>query len=248
MLRTELAELSVSQRDRIAPRSGHPLRTLVDRLGRAMGVPEVELAVSAKEARTRVVVQDEPWIVIPTGMTKQPEPRIVANLARAMARIAFGVPWLEELPALHALALLVAAARHVLPTYAEEDLDAATARLVAQYAPSVSRSLSRRQRKALDELAPRLASPQGRPPPAPDLVAGLLRGELRAVFVVCGDLLLVLDEIASSDPELQKAIGAPGVRALAAVLQHPFAGEVARFALTPEATALRRRLGSTWTG
>jgi tetratricopeptide (TPR) repeat protein len=248
MLRSDLGDLSVSQRDRIAPRSGHPLRTLVDRLARAMGVPEVELAVSPKEARTRVVVQDEPWIVIPAALTKQAEARVVANLARAMARIAFGVPWLEELPAPHALALLVAGARHVLPNYAEDDLDSATARLVAQYAPSVSRSLSRRQRKALEELAPRMASPQGRPPPAPDLVSGLLRGELRAAFVVCGDLLLLLDEIASSDPEMQKAVGAPGPRALAAVLQHPYAGDVARFALTPEATALRRRLGSTWTG
>jgi hypothetical protein len=35
---------------------------------------------------------------------------------------------------------------------------------------------------------------------------------------------------------------------VAAVLDHPFAGDVVRFALTPEATALRRRVGSTWAG
>jgi hypothetical protein len=49
------------------------------------------------------------------------------------------------------------------------------------------------------------------------------------------------------DPALQRATESPGPNALAAVLEHAFAGDVARFALTTEATALRRRLGSTWT-
>ena len=48
------------------------------------------------------------------------------------------------------------------------------------------------------------------------------------------------------DPALHRATASAGPNALAAVLGHPFAGDVARYALTPEATALRRRLGSIW--
>jgi len=54
-------------------------------------------------------------------------------------------------------------------------------------------------------------------------------------------------ELRRSDEPLQRATEVPGLPGLMAVLEHPLAGDLVRFALTPEATALRRRLGSTWT-
>jgi hypothetical protein len=57
----------------------------------------------------------------------------------------------------------------------------------------------------------------------------------------------MIDEMRPLDQTLHRAAETPGPRALSAVLQHPFAGDVVRYALTSEATALRRRLGSTWT-
>jgi hypothetical protein len=62
-----------------------------------------------------------------------------------------------------------------------------------------------------------------------------------------GDLLAVIDDLRAADPALLRATERPGRNALEAVLEHPYAGDLCRFALTPEATALRRRLGSTWT-
>jgi hypothetical protein len=248
VLRTDLGEVGISTRERISPRSGHPLRRLLDRIAQAMGIEEIELAFVPNGSRTRVLSLDEPWIVLPASMAEQPEPAQTAHLARAVARVAFGVPWLEELPATHIQAVLIAAARHAVPSYAADDLDAATAGLVAKYAPGVVRSLTRRQRKALEDLAPRLSSPQARLPVIGDFVDALTRAELRTAFLVGGDLMAVLETMIASDAALRDAFAAPGPRALATVLQHPRAGDLVRFALTKEATALRRRLGSTWTG
>jgi hypothetical protein len=61
-------------------------------------------------------------------------------------------------------------------------------------------------------------------------------------------MLTVVEQIRATDTALHASTRTAGRQALAAVLEHPFAGDVVRFALTPEATALRRRLGSTWTG
>jgi hypothetical protein len=65
--------------------------------------------------------------------------------------------------------------------------------------------------------------------------------------LLTGDLLATIDELRALDPPLMTATETPGRGALGAVLDHPFAGDVAHFALAAEATALRRRVGSTWT-
>jgi hypothetical protein len=248
LMRSDLSELGISSRDRITSRSGHPTRAVLDRVVRQLGVGEVELAVSPSVVRTRVLAQDVPWIVVPPSLTEQTEMLQLASLARAAARIAYGVPWLEELPPPHIEALLVAAARQVVPGYGKDDVDVIALKVVAQQEGAIARSLTRRQRKLLDDLAPHIASPQSRPPAIDQFVSALTRAELRASFVITGDLLTMVDEMRTLDPTLQRASDMPGPQALAAVLEHPYAGDVVRFALTPEATALRRRLGSTWTG
>ena len=53
-------------------------------------------------------------------------------------------------------------------------------------------------------------------------------------------------EVRLFDADLARACDVPG-RAIEAILEHPYAGDLARFALSTEATALRRRVGSTWT-
>jgi tetratricopeptide (TPR) repeat protein len=241
VLRADLATVGIASRDRIAPRSGHPTRILLDRIVRQLGIAEVELAVAPSALRTRVLAQDTPWIVVAPSFVKQPEPAQLAGLARAAARIACGVPWLEEISPAQIEALLVAAARQVVKGYG-----AADASLVAQHEAAIAKALSRRQRKLLEDLAPQLAAPGARPPPADEFVQALIRAELRAAFLVSGDLLAMLEEMRPLDAAIHAAIESPGTSALATLLDHPLAGDLVRFALTPEATALRRRLGSTW--
>jgi cellulose synthase operon protein C len=253
MMRGDLSELGLSSRDRITSRSGHPMRAVLDRVARQLGVGEVELAVAPSATRTRVLAQDVPWVVVPPAIAEQGEMAQAVSLARAVARIAYGVPWLEELSPTHIEAFLIAAARQVVPGYGGEDVDArhdphraATLSLATQQEPIVARYLSRRQRRFLEELAPHIAAPQSRPGQADVFVHALARAELRTAFLLTGDLLTLVDEIRAFDPTLHRAAASAGPNALAAVLGHPFAGDVVRYALTPEATALRRRLGSIW--
>jgi tetratricopeptide (TPR) repeat protein len=246
IIRVDLGDLGLLPRDRIGPRSGHPMRALLDRLARQLGAGDVELAVSTRTDRTHVVALEDPWVVVPASLVTASEPRILGSLARAVARIALGMPWLAELPVVRAQALLVGTARHVVPGYAP-DLDPEAASLASQLTPVVARALPRRNRKLLEELSGRLASPQGAPPAHfVELLGALLRAEVRAAFLVTGDMLSLLDDLAVSDAQLRTALAAPGAQALAAVLQHPIASDLVRFALTPEASALRRRVGATW--
>ena len=245
VLRSDLGELGISSRDRVSPRSGHPTRHLMDRLMRMLGIDDVELVITPNVPRARVLTQDTPWLVVPSALSDLPEMAQLAAMGRALARIAFGVPWLEELPPPHIEALLIAAARHAVPGYAR-DSSPMTEQLVATYEGPVAKALGRRQRKLLEELAGHIAAPQGAPMPVMTFVSCLTRGELRTAYVLTGDLLATIDDVRGADAALLHATEQPGRGALTAVLEHPYAGDVARFAVTPEAAALKRRMGTSW--
>jgi len=105
MLRSDVNEIGISSRDRVSSRAGHPTRALLDRLMRMLSLSDVELVITPNVVRTRVLTQDVPWVVVPTTLTDLPEMAQLAAIGRALARIAFGVPWLEELPGPHIEAL-----------------------------------------------------------------------------------------------------------------------------------------------
>jgi cellulose synthase operon protein C len=243
-----VSELGLSSKDRIGSRSGHPTRQVLDRLCKVLGLADVELVIASTVTRTRVLAQDALWVVVPKPISELTQPSQMASIGRALARIGLGVPWLEELPPPHIEALLIAAARQVVPAFGDDFVDVLSKKLVATYEPSVARALSRRQRKTLEELAPHIGAPQGKPLPIENFVSALARAELRAAYLLSGDLLATLDELRALDPALLRATDRPGPGSLAAVLEHPFASDVARYALTPEATGLRRRIGTGWTG
>ncbi|MBX3228079.1 MAG: hypothetical protein KIT84_27360 [Labilithrix sp.] len=248
LLRADISEIGIYPRDRIGRRSGNPTRILLDRLARALGIQEIELVITPNVSRTRVLAQDGLWVVVPKGLTELPEPTQLASLGRALARVALNVPWLEELPPPHIEAMLVAAARTVNPVYGKDDIDVLSQKLVYQYEPNVAKELGRKQKQLLERLVPLMASPSGRLVGIDVLIGALARAELRIAYVLTGDVLATIDELRGLDGAFLKATEAPGRGSVQAVLDHPFAGDVVRFALTPESTALRRRVGSTWAG
>jgi hypothetical protein len=158
------------------------------------------------------------------------------------------VPWLEELNPPQVEAFLVASARLVVPDYGARTTDVFSQKLVQQYEPLLQKHVSRRQRRLLEELAPHIAAPHGTPPPAEPFVASLMRAELRAAYLLTGDLLAAIDELRAMDGHLHRATQTASRLALHAVLDHAYAGDLVRFALSSEATALRRRIGASWTG
>lgn len=216
-------------------------------MARTLSVGDVELVITPTVQRVRVLCHDEPWVVVPRTFAELPEPRQIALLARAVARVALGVPWLEEMPPTHVEAYLIAAARLVSPGYGMDDIDVLVSKTVGQYEPGIAKAIARKQRRLLEEVGSRLALPQARVPTADAFVAALTRAELRTAYLVSGDLLATVSSVRHEDAVLYEATSRSGPRALAATLEHPYAGDVCRFALSAEATALRRRVGSVWT-
>lgn len=247
VLRADVAELGLSSRDRISSRSGHPTRALLDRLLDTLGLADIELVVTHAVARTRVLAQDTLWIVAPLSLAEAPEPVQLAALGRALTRISLGAPWLEELPAPHVEAYVVACARQVVPGYGGDDLDVLATKLVAHYEPLVARSIGRKQKKLLEELAVHLTSPDGRLVPMEPFIHALARAEVRSAMLLTGDVLATLEDLRTLDPGLARATEVPGPRCLGSFLEHAFGGDVCRYAMSGEAIALRRRIGTTWT-
>jgi tetratricopeptide (TPR) repeat protein len=246
ILRTDIDRFGISPKARIGARSGHPTRLLLDRVARTISVPEVELVVTDTVTAPRLIVNDVPWVVVPTAFAGLAEPAQLAALTRVLAPAAWGTAWLDDVSPDQSMALLVAAARRADPAYGAGALDEATARLADVYEPTVARTLSRSQKRALEDLAPALSQPHSAPPTTEQLALALSRARWRAAFVVTGDLLATLDDASACDAALLEATSPFGRRALRAILTHPLTSDVIGFALSGEATALRRRIGSMW--
>jgi hypothetical protein len=245
VLRANLADVGVSSRDRITARSGHPLRVPFDRAMVAFGLEEVELVVSAAVDKVRVIAQDAPWVVVPLSLGELPQEVQVAAFARAAGRILVGVPWLGELSETSILAWLIAVARQVDPTYGDDDRDNWPPD-TWKYEPLVAKAIGRKQKKLLDELTPHLQAKEGRKPDMAVFVRALTQCEVRAAYVVSGDLSATARMVALDEPTLKKALARPGPAALGSLLTHPILGDTVRFALAPESTIFRKRLGSAW--
>lgn len=247
--RTELGELGLSNRDRISPRSHHPLRMAFDATRRLLGLDEVDLAASQHVGGVRIVLADEPWVVVPTSITNWPEPVQLAALARPLMRVALGVEWVESLPPAHVHAVVIALLGLATGdnTYRADSVD--VAELVDYYTPRLGRAMGRRQKRALASWASMWAG--DRTPSLRDTQNALRDASVaERVFahVVTGDVLHVIDETAKLDVDLGRAISPAGRHALRAALVHPIIGPVWSVALSAPIAAWRERIGTAWTG
>jgi len=241
--RIALTDQGSASRDRVKPRAVHPLRQLFDRLTRSFELFDVELAVSDGVAHPVVACEDAVWIVAPSAMAEWPEAHAAAALARPLARIALGVPWLGHVPIEEVLAMIVAVARQVAPGFTTTPAERVEP-LVSDYELRARRAIDRKRRRSLEDLEGALASAPAVPVDA--FLESVLRSEARAAFLVSGDLRAAMDAVATSDRILSDALRAPGKVALSAVLARPVARDLAAFALGGDATALRRSIGSLW--
>jgi tetratricopeptide (TPR) repeat protein len=244
--RIELEELGASPRSRLqAGFAGQPLLLIVARVATMLGLPRIEVVVGADVTRPRVLGQDPTWLVVPESILSQQEPLQTALVVGPLVRAALGASWLYDLPGAYAHATLCGAIRQVVPGYAADAGDADQQDLVEEMARRVAKTIGRKQKKALQELVPALESAhEVTPEDGRAFELALARAELRAAFVVTGDLLATLDVARGDDAALGAATASVGKPALDAMLRHPAARDLAGFALAPPTTALRWRAGS----
>ena len=246
--RSDLDALGVGPRARAPANGDDPLRWALETSASILGIAPPPFSPSDRAPAPRVALVDGvAWVVAPAALATRPPPEQLAALTRALVRIALGVPWIDELAGADTHALLVAAARRTARDYAadvaggvEERVDEMTRRVARVLGP-----LAFKQKKALAELAGRLASePPLDPRAAGAFALAVARTELRAAFLVSGDLLATLDSLRASDATFARETERVGPRALAATLVHPVGADLVRFAMSRQTTALRRRLGT----
>lgn len=244
LVRSDAAALEINAKKKLP--ASHALPVIAQWLARLFGLDAPPVVSTERLTSVRVLAIDgELWLGVPPALAAKPEPEQVASLARPMVRMALAVPYVDELLADELSALLVATAERAAPgsMAAVRGIDEA---LLGEFSQRLTRLVGRRQKKALVDLAgrvPPLAASSGEL-----LLRTVAQAELRAAFVVTGDLLATLDSLKASNAGLRREMDAAGPRALAAVLTHPLAGDLVRAALNPVTTAARVRLGTLWTG
>ncbi|MDB4944318.1 MAG: Exonuclease SbcC [Labilithrix sp.] len=241
LTRVPLVELGASPRDRVKPRTAHPIREIFDRLLRMFELVDVELAVSDNVASPLVACEDATWVIAPSSLAALTEAQAVAALARPLARIALGVPWFTAVPPEETVAAVVAVARQSAPAFAALPAERIEP-LVAELELRARRAIDRKRRKTLDDLGDLLTLA---PPLSVEaFVDAVVRTEARAAFLLSGDLRASLAAVATSDPAMASALRSPGEAGLASLLARPVARDLVAYALSGDATALRRSLGT----
>jgi hypothetical protein len=220
----DLAALGVTTRDRLAARAPNPLRVIVDRAATALGVAQVDLYVhEARASHLMVENLEPPAIILPASIRALPELEAAFAVGRLVAKVAMRAWLVDKLPA-RALQEVIYAT--VEPFGARVPRDPGRDELSRR----IQKALSRKGRKQIEELAPRVVAFD-----AEALVRGVERAAAHAAYLLTGDLVSALDHLRRGDPTSDPATaGTPSC-------------ELLRFALSSEATAMRRRLGTSWT-
>jgi tetratricopeptide (TPR) repeat protein len=230
----DLEAFGVSHRDRIGPRSGHPLRALADRVAAAFGVTAYDLYLHRVRSRGVALELGDPVsLLVPVTLADLAEPQQVFALARAFASMARGLSSIEKLTPRELEVLVAAAVRTVVPGFgsgltADDLLDEQGRRLV--------KALSRRTRKTFEELAPQYAASS--PPDYASWTRSLHQTANRAALVVCDDLVGAIEALRRMER------GEPGsLEGASLVRASPVVADALRFWVSEAAATLRRRAG-----
>ena len=238
ILRFELSSLGLSSRERVGPRDLNAARILAERAARAFGIELFELYLSPTwQGPARVFPGDPPAIVAHTSLSDLPEPELFFAFGRLFCRMALGLTWLDELPPDQVDGLLLASLRSVVPQFGSGEISNARETAVQNFTGPVQKAIGRRQRKMIEEVAPNLSAQYD----PTTFVLAARRSEWRAAYLLTGDLIASTDYLRRTEPELARP--ADGPRTL---LRHSVVSELVRFALSAEALAERKRIGTGW--
>jgi hypothetical protein len=237
MVRLDLEQFGVSSRERITARS-QPQRLLAERIAKAFGDLRFDLYVDAKVATTpRIVPGDPPSLVLPLGFADLAENEQIASLTHLLAYIALDIPWVEELPADDVDGLLFGALRTSFELWGQGELSPSAELAAKTWKPRLAKTIGRKARRTLDDYVQRVPSQSDTSVwrQAMKIVA------LRAAYVLTGDLSATLTHILRVEADLRPS---PTEVIAAKFFEHPLLRDVALFALSDSAFALRRSVGS----
>jgi hypothetical protein len=227
----DLATLHLGSRDRLGPRSGHPLRAPLDRAAAVLSVAEVDLYVQGvQDAFFYVENTDPPAVVAARWMVELPELEASFAMARMVGKIALRAHLVDKLPPARLEALVFLALEPFgvpLPRAVSADDEELGRRM--------HKALSRKARRTLEELAPRFGQAvRSTPFDVGRFCYAIEQAASRIGYLLTGDLTSALDHLRRFEPDAELAG------------EHVHAADLLRFALGTDAPTLRRRVGTTW--
>ncbi len=152
----DLERWGLASRDRLTSRSGHPLRVVADRIATVFGAPEFDLYVHrAQSVNVSVELAETPALMVPAHLVPNAESAQVFLLARAIANVARKHHAVLRLGPAELELALAGIVRSVVPGYGAGLGDAT---YLDNLARQVSRVISRRERRSVEELAPLYAA------------------------------------------------------------------------------------------
>jgi cellulose synthase operon protein C len=229
----ELERWGLSSRDKLSPKSGHPLRAVAERVASVFGVEGFDLYVHrAHSGPVQLELTDPVSVLVPASVAGLSEPGMVFALARAFASMARGLAAIERLDADDIRTLLGGAARVADSSFSarkgDEDELGAMQRRVAKAMPWLGRG-------AIEDAARGYASA-----PVKDVAEWLLGARMtsaRAAAIVCDDIVSAADFVRRAEGDLS---GSQGDALLAS---RRLLGDVLGFWVSDGAFAMKRRLG-----
>ena len=236
VLRFEISSLGVGSRERLGQRDGHPTWNLAFRLARALGIPEFELYLTTSwQGAMRAYPGDPPALVGHVSFAELSEAEQMFGLGRLLLRVAVGLAWLDEVPVETGDGLILSAMRCVLPQFGVGEVGPGRDHGAQAVAGGMQRAIGRKQRRILEELAPSMTAGY-------DFRAvsiAVRRSEYRTGYILSGNLVAAIDYLRMFDGEIARSAENPRL-----LLQHPVTNELIRYALSTEAYAERRRVGT----
>ncbi len=228
----DLSAWGVASRDRIPPRTEHPLRVLVDRIASFFAIEELDLYVHRHQGRgVGIENTGRPSLLLPIWLSEIHESQQIYLLTQALAHVARGT-YPVHLMAPRELALTVAAAiRSASPGYGNE---LAPPEALDDRARLLMRGVPRRKRKMLESAAQVCATMAPLEPGV--LVHWLHQTAGRLAAVVCDDIGGAVGVIRRTD----KLGSERGGELLS---RSPVIADLLRVWMSQPAMTVRRRIG-----
>ena len=228
----DLSRWGVAGRDKIPPRSEHPLRALVDHLAAVFGVEEIDVYLHRKhELGIGVENTSKPSLMIPLWAAELPRSQQVFLISRALVGIARGVYPMDLFSPRELGIVLAAATRTTVPGFGDR---LAPADILDEHAKLIARGVPRRKRKALEMAAEGYA--RLRNVDVDMFVQWAQQTSRRIALIVCDDLLAAVTV-------LRQVEASPEQKGLALVRSSPVVADLLKVWVSRAAMSLRMRGG-----
>ncbi len=227
----DLSAWGVASRDRIAPRSDHPLRVLVDRLASFFNLEELDVYVHRHQGRgVGIENTSRPSLLLPIWLGEVGQAQQIYLVTQALAHLARGTYPVHLMNARELSLAVAAAIRSAVPGYGSK---LAPPEVLDDRARLLMRGVPRRKRRVLESAAQVCAS-MAMPEPN-TLVHWLHQTTGRLAAIVADDIVGVVDVVRRTDK-----LGEQGPDLLA---RSPVIADLMRVWMSEPAMTVRRRIG-----